>query len=176
MKNGGLEALMHHLMYEVDISTFDPFKQLDTEELDTQKDISFDGTEAGMVYEWLQDGTLPYDDIHTKDGSARYLIPAKKLFCCFQQYQKECGIRDVCNSPTIFGINIRKCFPPMSDIHNTKCKVEGITDRQLNAYDCWPLAVCRAFFAENIKPNVIWSDIKEWGLLYIDISKWYKGF
>ena len=177
MKSGGLEALMYHLKYEVYISTFDPFKPLETDELTTQKDISIVGTEAGMVKEWLQDGTLPYDDVKSVSGAIKYLVPSKKMLWCFQQYRRDCGIRVICDNPTIFGINIRKCFPPMSDIHSTKCNVTAINKRQFNAYDCPSLAVCREFFAKEFKSDIVWNEeVKEWELLYIDTYKWYNGF
>src|ERR1700733_10440137 len=39
--NGGREALMYHLLHR-DISKFDPFKPLYTDEMDEQKELSLD--------------------------------------------------------------------------------------------------------------------------------------
>jgi hypothetical protein len=136
-------------------------------------------TEAGMVCEWLVNGELPYDDTRIKDGKVRYLGASAKWFWCFQQYQRNCGIseRDVCKSPISFGREIRKCFPPMSDIKFTKCSVEGFPRRQFNAYDPPGLAECRKFFAENFPmPEGGWNEeIKDWEVLYIDKFSWFKG-
>jgi hypothetical protein len=58
LKNGGYSALLHHLLYEVNIDDFNPRKILATEELNEQKAFSLQGIES-VWYECLQSGRLP---------------------------------------------------------------------------------------------------------------------
>ena len=58
LENGGYEALLHHLLKEVDLSKFNPKKVLDTEELHEQKAFSLHGIES-VWFECLQRGCLP---------------------------------------------------------------------------------------------------------------------
>jgi hypothetical protein len=58
MENGGFEALLHHLLNDVEMGDFDPRLHLPTDELDEQKTHSLRGVEA-VWFECLQRGALP---------------------------------------------------------------------------------------------------------------------
>ena len=67
LHDGGFEALLHHLLYEVDLDGFNPRKHLDTKELIDQKQLSLTGIEA-IFFECLVRGTLPARELNG-DGS-----------------------------------------------------------------------------------------------------------
>jgi hypothetical protein len=58
LANGGYEALLYHLLNDVDICNFDPRKILVTDELQEQKTYSLHGVES-VWFECLQRGSLP---------------------------------------------------------------------------------------------------------------------
>jgi hypothetical protein len=62
LKNGGFEALLYHLLNEVELTGFSPRQHLPTEELTEQKEHSLRGMDS-LWFECLQRGQLPFRKI-----------------------------------------------------------------------------------------------------------------
>jgi hypothetical protein len=170
LSNGGKEALMYYLLHK-DISKFNPYQPMWTEELDEQKELSVDRSLDSAWLEWLGCGSLPFDD----QRNGRWIIAQEKLLYCMNRIIKRDGGREL--SMKSFGRKFRKLVPLMTRSENMKCTPEGIRIQKY-AYDIASLKDCRAHFAAHMGwKNKVWDDPEgKWELLYVDVSFWYKGW
>jgi hypothetical protein len=171
LANGGKEALMYYLLHK-DISEFNPFEPMWTEELEEQKESSVDKSVYSVLLEWLEDGTLPYEE----EKYGRYIVVQDKMHFCVNQMLK----RD--RSPELsmksLGRKLRKIFPGLTKSQNMKIIPNGLT-KQMYAWDFPDLKTCRELYARYMKiPNKRWEDPdqKEWNKMGVELNRWYKGF
>jgi hypothetical protein len=181
LDNGGKEALKYYLLHK-DISEFNPFKPLWTEELDEQKEMSVDKSLDSVWLEWLEGGMLPFEEIGSigsvelKGGQEpRWITVQEKLLYCVNRLIKRDGGKEL--SMKSFGRKFRKLVPEMTKSQNLKCTPTGI-NQQMYAYDIHSLEACRAHFANHMRwKNKVWSNSDaNWEVIVVDRNIWYKGW
>jgi hypothetical protein len=170
LDNGGKEALMYYLLHK-DISKFNPFQSLWTEELDEQKELSVDKSLDSVWLEWLESGSLPFEEFR----NGRWITVQEKLLYCVNRIIKRDGGKEL--SMKSFGRKFRKIAPPMTRSEDMKCTPEGF-QRQMYAYDIPSLKECRAHFAAYMGwKNKVWANPDaHWEITIVDKSIWFKGW
>jgi hypothetical protein len=170
---GGREAVTWKLL-NWNISHFNPFKPLHTEELDEQKALSLAPIDQFWLEVCLEELQLPYDEvIKTQDGKEiSYKLIVEKLVWCFNDWNK--GQRPISNKA--FGRHFRKIVPPMRPAHDVKFQPAGI-NRQFNCFEIPTSEECRAFFvARQGWKFKNWTQVGKFEQLYVDKAFWYNGW
>ena len=172
LDNGGKEAFMYYLLHK-DISAFTPYMSLWTEELDEQKELSVDKSLDSVWLEWLESGSLPFEEFN--DKRQRWITVQEKLLYCVNRIIKRDGGKEL--SMKSFGRKFRKIVPPMTRSEDMKCTPEGFHD-QMYAYDIWSLKDCRAHFTAYMGwKNKIWANPDaNWEVTIVDKNIWFKGW
>jgi Family of unknown function (DUF5906) len=172
LDNGGKEALMYYLLHK-DISKFTPFMSMWTEELDEQKELSTDKSLDSVWLEWLESGSLPFEEFN--DKRQRWITVQEKLLYCMNRIIKRDGGKEL--SMKSFGRKFRKIVPPMTRSEDMKYKPDGF-HVQLYAYDIPSLKECRAHFAAYMGwKNKVWNDVEaNWEVTIVDKNIWFKGW
>jgi hypothetical protein len=163
---------MYYLLHK-DISDFNPYKPLWTEELDEQKELSVDKSLDSVWLEWLECGSLPFEEFN--DRRQRWITVQEKLLYCVNRIIKRDGGREL--SMKSFGRKFRKIVPPMTRSEDMKCTPEGF-HAQMYAYDIPSLKECRAHFAAYMGwKNKIWNNPDaNWEVTIVDKNIWFKGW
>jgi Family of unknown function (DUF5906) len=181
LDRNGLEALLYYFLHK-DISEFNPFKPLWTEELDEQKELSVDKSLYSVWLEWLTNGSLPFEELGSigsvelkKGQEPRWITVQEKLLYCINRLIKRDGGKEL--SMKSFGRKFRKIVPEMTKSQNMKCTPEGVLI-QMYAYDIPSLKDCRAHFANHMRwKHKIWDNSDaNWEVMIVDKSIWFKGW
>jgi hypothetical protein len=150
MKNGGREALLHHLL-NFDLSTVNLRVIPRTAALFEQQ-VHSATTEQKWWLDTLQRGKLPMGVVSddTKNACAK-----PRLFASYVSYAKRAGISHKSTETTI-GMFLHKYVGPKLDTKRVEFK--GGRER----FFFFPsLAECRVHFAKKMQQEIAWEDPKE---------------
>lgn len=160
--DGGYEALLYHLLYEIDIRDFNVRAVPKTAGLLDQKLASLD-PEQGWWLDMLMRGILP--------GSgypAPNICPAEGVFSNYIKHAQEMGVRRR-SIQTKLGIFLKNNVPGLRKIDGTyetiisHYKGEEIKqEKRGNVYIFPPLAECRDAFTRTQQQKISWPDREEW--------------
>jgi hypothetical protein len=152
MKNGGSEALLYHLLNNVDLSKIELREIPKTAALLDQK-VATMTTEQSWWYDVLSRGVLPYG---YKSGSGRS-CPSLHLF---NRYQKKAGQQGARRKAleTQLGVFLRKCVSGLIKARRAFENEETQTDDRGWVYFFPPLKECRAAFERELQQPVEWDD------------------
>lgn len=156
MESGGYEALLYHLLHEVDLSGVDLRNAPKTDALLEQKIASFT-PEQGWLMDLLQTGFLPWGSIETVGNNT---CPAPRLFDRYTQHARVSGSRHRAIATQI-GIFLKKMIPAL-ERHDGLYKVWNesaaeMTERRGSIYHFPPLAECRKAFSDLIGQPIAWA-------------------
>jgi hypothetical protein len=151
MKNGGSEALLYHLLNNVDLSKIELREIPKTAALLDQK-VATMTIEQSWWYDVLSRGILP----HGYSGSARS-CPSLHLF---NRYQKKAGQQGARRKAleTQLGVFLRKCVPGLMKARRTYEDEEAKTDVRGWVYFFPQLKECRTAFERELQQPVDWDD------------------
>jgi uncharacterized protein DUF5906 len=156
MENGGREALLYHLLHEVDCSAVNLRQIPHTLALVEQK-LETASTEQGWWLDTLRSGVLPGD--LGNDGKA----PAELLFDHYIEHAKNKGVpRRVIE--TALGMFLRKVANGLTGKKESYDVYQGvdIKSRRGLVYQFPPLHECRRQFAALLNENIEWDEEDNW--------------
>jgi hypothetical protein len=159
-----------------DISNFNAFKPLHTQETDEQKEMSLGAVAEFWLEECLEENKLPYDEeVKTLDGKViNRKVIVEKLVWCFNEWQKRRGERPLSNKS--FGRQFRKIVPEMRPAPDVKFQPVDIK-RQFNCFEVPEADVCRDFFVKYQGWKFkTWKNEAKFEMLYVDKHLWYKDW
>lgn len=156
MENGGYEALLYHLLHEVDLSGVDLRNAPKTSALLEQKIASF-SPEQGWWFDTLAKGQLPWGCGEATSNSC----PVDRLFNRYTEHARvTLGSRRRALK-TQLGIFLKKVVPGLVKVDTTyKVYLEkhnAMVDQRGYVYRFPPLADCRAAFAKAMQQDIDWS-------------------
>jgi hypothetical protein len=125
---------MYYLLHR-DISKFNPFKPLHTQELDEQKELSLNAV-GSFWLEYLEEAQLPYDELVNvvdsddpesgKVVGVKYKVIVEKLVWCFNTIQKRNGAPQL--STKAFGRQLRRFLPEMPPAWVLNAQLNGLVN------------------------------------------------
>jgi hypothetical protein len=152
---GGHEALLYHLLYELDIRDFNVRDVPKTAGLLEQK-LSSGDAEQGWWLDTLMNGELPAGC----DEPDR--CPTKFLYDAYIKHVQRRGMarRSI---ETQIGRFLFKAVPALKKVKGTYSDPHWMKKRQGLVYHFPPLAECRADFAKTFQQDIDWPDSEaEW--------------
>ena len=154
LEDGGYEALLYHLLYEIDVRDFNVRDVPKTAGLLDQK-LSSSDPEEGWWLDTLVNGELPSGcDEPNK-------CPTALLFEAYVKHAQRQGVRRR-SIETQLGMFLSRAVPGLRRIKGVYKIPFKREERHGPIYRFPPLAECRANFAKTLQQEVAWPDNAEW--------------